>query len=80
MPFGWYFLNTTALSIVFTWFFQKTGGSVLLAILLHGGMNAPSGWIPPELFHSYAYFTAATWFIAIVLIVDYGPTRFFRKG
>lgn len=78
-PFEWYFVNTLALSMIFTWLFLKTGGSVLLAIVLHAGVNAPSGWVFPELFESYALFAAVTWVAAVVLAVSFGARRFFGE-
>jgi uncharacterized protein len=36
---GLYFLVVASLTIIFTWVFNKTGGSVLIAILLHASIN-----------------------------------------
>jgi len=78
-PFHWYFANALALSIIFTWLYLKTGGSVLLAIVLHAGVNAPSSWVFPELFESYVLFVAVTWVVAVVLAVSYGARLFFAE-
>ncbi|UMZ73746.1 CPBP family intramembrane glutamic endopeptidase [Natranaerofaba carboxydovora] len=68
-PFGWYLLNTIFLSIIFTWFFNSTGGSIFIAMLLHGAVNAPSGWVPLELMSSYSYMTLSTFFVSVILII-----------
>lgn len=78
-PFTWYFVNALALSTIFTWLYLKTGGSVLLAIVLHAGVNAPSAWAFPELFESYVLFTAVTWVAAVALVVAYGVRSFFGE-
>ena len=50
LPFGLYFLLTLALSILISWVFHGTGGSLLLVMLLHTAVNTWSGplMISPE--------------------------------
>ncbi len=44
---GWYTAGVTSLAVIMTWLFIKSGGSALLAIVFHGGVNAINEWIPP---------------------------------
>ncbi len=75
--FTWYLLNGLGLSILFTIFFNHTKGSVFIAVLLHGGINAPSAWFPLDgtvetfLGTMPAHFpiTIATWLVVLVLAV-----------
>lgn len=76
---GWYLLNALGLSVIFTWLFNRTGGSVFLAILLHGSVNAPSAWMPPEIVESFGYITAGTWAVAIVLVIATGWRGFVTR-
>jgi len=38
-------LYTTALSVIFTWHFNSTGGSILLCAILHATMNATNSYL-----------------------------------
>ncbi len=84
LPFGWYFLNTLALSLVFTWLFLKSKGSTVTAIVLHGGVNAVFTWYPgisniPTVLgtvHYYAPITVASWLIAGLMLL-FGRDQFF---
>jgi len=44
--FGLYLPLVVAFSVVFTWAFNRTGGSVPLLMLLHGGVNAAGSVVP----------------------------------
>ncbi len=44
-PFYAYIPLMTAMGVIFSWLYNRTKGSVLLAILLHGGMNFAHGFI-----------------------------------
>jgi membrane protease YdiL (CAAX protease family) len=45
LPFPVFMLFTMALSVLFTWLYNSTGGSVLLPALAHAAINAyPSPW------------------------------------
>lgn len=73
LPFGLFLLNTAALSILFTWIFNQTGGSVWSAILLHTSVNYWSGVMPilPQMAGSVQPFAIAVlliWILAILLV------------
>ena len=76
---GWYLLNALALSVIFTWLFNRTGGSVFLAILLHASVNAPSAWMPQVMVESFGYVTAGTWVVAIVVVSATGLREFVAR-
>ncbi len=46
IPFALFMVNTVALSVLFAWLFNRTGGSVLPALVLHTAVNAWS-WVIP---------------------------------
>lgn len=48
LPFGLFWVNVVALSILFTWVYNNTSGSVLISILLHTAVNGWS-WVIPVL-------------------------------
>ena len=81
LHFGWYLLNGIGLSIIFTLLHNRSGGSALIAIILHGGVNAPSSWYPFQgningflgQINPYAPITIATWIIVLILIGIWKP-------
>lgn len=50
MPIWFYIPLMTSMGLVFSWLYNKTNGSVLLAILLHGGMNFAHGFLGADVF------------------------------
>ena len=70
VPFP-YFLTVLALSIVFTWLYRGTKGSVLLVILMHGVFNTFTSFIAPIQFgEAYARFWwifAGLWWAAALV-------------
>lgn len=87
MPIFWYFLTTFALSCIFTMVYNKTQGNAFLAIILHGGVNAPTAWYPVYAvaktpvgeINSYIPITIVTYLTVIVLFVLWRP-KFFDKS
>jgi membrane protease YdiL (CAAX protease family) len=49
VPFVLYLVQICALSIIFTWLYNSTGGSLLIAILFHGSVNTWNTLIPSGL-------------------------------
>ncbi len=86
IPLFWYFLTTFALSFIFTIIYNKTNGNAFLAIILHGGINAPTAWYPMYAFaktpigdiNSYIPITIAAYLTVIVLLIIWRP-KFFKK-
>jgi membrane protease YdiL (CAAX protease family) len=85
LPFPIFMLFTVALSLLFTWLYNGTGGSVLLPALAHAAINAyPLPWntavyLLPESargLHLQIPVTIVLVVLAIVLILLTGPLTF----
>jgi len=46
VPLYWFFINLLALSIIYTWIFINTNGSLLLALLFHAAGNTTINLLP----------------------------------
>lgn len=73
-----YLITLVALSIMFTWLYRVTGGSVLLVMILHASQNASTGsagaLLPVENAAVLSWVLAGVmWMFALALIVIYGP-------
>ena len=71
-------------TITFTWLFNNSRGSVLLAMLMHAMNNTISSFFGPMFSGAdsvrQAWLYTALWgVVAIVLVVVYGPTHLSRK-
>jgi membrane protease YdiL (CAAX protease family) len=69
-------------AILFTWLFNNTGGSLLLAYLMHAASNFWPRVLPmAAIVGSFAWLPDAITILAIVLVVlIYGPTHLSRKA
>jgi len=77
--FAVYALLVVGISIILTWLYNNTEGSILLAMLLHGGVNAaPSlgvvfvGEAQAGSVSLYVFLVAAVWIVALALVGQYG--------
>jgi membrane protease YdiL (CAAX protease family) len=46
VPLHWFFINLLALSVIYTWIFVNTNGSLLLPLLFHAAGNVTSNLFP----------------------------------
>jgi CAAX protease family protein len=46
VPLYWFFINLLALSVIYTWIFNNTNQSLLLALLFHAAGNTTSNLLP----------------------------------
>lgn len=73
VPLYWFFINLLALSIIYTWIFNNTNGSLLLALLFHAAGNTTSNLLPilppatPDL-RIYYFTIAINCIIAMVVL------------
>ena len=87
-PFPWrylalFILQTIVLSVIFTWAYNTTGGSLLAVILLHGAINARQylmDWhILPDTATTQILEGVPFLLIAIGLLGRYGPSNLSRS-
>ena len=82
-----YGLLVIGFSIVMTWWYNSTGGSVLLAMLLHGGINASGNLVPLPLEAAGQWpvvidvgMLAGVWAAVVVVLALNGTETLSRHG
>jgi uncharacterized protein len=81
-PFAGFFLMAMSITIIMTWIFHHTQGSVLIAGLFHAAMNATLAvtntlWSDPRVFWIY---TALVVIVAAAIVIIEGPERLMRRS
>jgi membrane protease YdiL (CAAX protease family) len=82
---GWYIIFTIALSILHTFIYNNTKGSVLLAVLFHGVYTGPNVFplfpdiSPTALNQLLKLTTIPLWIIAVLIIARFGAARLSRQ-
>jgi membrane protease YdiL (CAAX protease family) len=85
-PVHFYVLSVVALSVVFTWLYNATGGSVLVTMALHASVNTggllylAGGGAALETALANGLYAAAFVVVALVVLARYGPARLGRPG
>lgn len=69
MPIWFYIPLMISMGLVFSWLYNKTNGSVLLAILLHGGMNFAHGFLGADVFKDLKLLSIQVLGVIILTIV-----------
>jgi hypothetical protein len=75
-----YTVFVTAWSIQYTWVFNNTKGSVLLAAVLHGAVNAWNGYIDVYRgnFGGIVTYTVVSVIVSLIIVLMAGPTNLSR--
>ena len=82
----WYFFSIIPTTILFTWIYNNTGESLLMAVLFHTVGNV-CDWIVPTLpavanatsIRPFIIESIWVWVTAIIVIAIYGPKKLSRK-
>lgn len=77
-PFLFFALGMMANSILITWVYNHTRGSVLLAFLFHTALNTTELYLPLSLSGNWQG-TAAQCLVALIVVIVAGPARLSRK-
>lgn len=83
MPFALFLLWTVLATILMTWVYNNTGGSILSAILMHSAANASFNYLPllPEWvgqLTTFSIFLALVTVVAAVVVLRFGARRLVR--
>jgi membrane protease YdiL (CAAX protease family) len=83
-PPVWYLLLTLALTILFTWIFNHSRGSILPAMVFHAAVNTAPGLLPlhveGDLIRVRDAVLMAAWLVALAVVAVFGPARLTRKS
>jgi membrane protease YdiL (CAAX protease family) len=63
---------TIGFSVLQTWLYQRSGGSIFLAVLAHGAVNASSNFLPTTWLPTAAAFAAIGLLAVVVVIATHG--------
>ncbi len=84
IPLLWFILEVVALSVLFTWVFMNTKGSLLLVILLHSTFNSALTLIQPafmkDLDRTMVLLVITLWLIVLLVVFIKGPSRLSSGG
>ena len=79
-PLHWFFLGVLASSILYTWIFNNTQGSVLITILFHAAGNTTANVLAINNFRVYLFSIGVMWCLAILVVLLTGRSCFSRIG
>jgi membrane protease YdiL (CAAX protease family) len=82
IPAGWFLLEVMAQTILFTWVYNNTGGSLLLVTLMHAAINTAGAFLPiaQALSGQYLFNVGLTWLVALLIVALAGPESLSRTA
>jgi CAAX protease family protein len=78
VPLHWFFINLLAISVIYTWIFINTNGSLLLPLLFHAAGNTTSNllpYLPPAVADLRIYYYTITIHVVIAILVYFLSIR-----
>jgi uncharacterized protein len=72
LDFAAYGTLLVGFSVLYTWLYNSTGGSVLIAMLFHAATNVMFGWLPDGDLAFWVY-AGLIWAVAGLLVAVHGP-------
>jgi membrane protease YdiL (CAAX protease family) len=84
ISFGWFLLDIIAKAVLFTWVYNNTNGSLLVATLFHAANNTAGAFLPitasvSGVIQPFAIAVVIQWIVAITVTVLAGPVRLSRR-
>ncbi|MFX0096018.1 MAG: lysostaphin resistance A-like protein, partial [Candidatus Hodarchaeota archaeon] len=78
VPFEWYLVLAISTTIIITWLYLKTEGSILLAMILHGAIDATFFIFPMAFsaFHPIVFFCVGYSAAATIIVFCYSLSQF----
>jgi uncharacterized protein len=77
LPVVPYLVIGVASSVVYTWLYNSTNGSILLAMVLHGAFNLALSWMPASV-ATWGVLAGGWVVVAIGICIVYGPANLSR--
>jgi uncharacterized protein len=76
--FGWTILGLPAIAILFTWVYNNTRGSLLLALMFHSSIALTGAFLASSPAHPLLGI-ALSWALALLVVARYGAARLSRQ-
>jgi membrane protease YdiL (CAAX protease family) len=82
--FAWFMVQTMAVSVVLTWIYNGTKGSLLMVVLYHASQNTAGLFVPIANTQSGANMDSYIWYVllevvmAVIIVIMTGPARLSR--
>lgn len=74
-----FMIGIVAASILFTWLYNNTKGSLCIAIMFHAAINTALFCMPVDRIDLYSLTVALMWVVAIAVVRAFGPERLARE-
>lgn len=80
LPLGWYVLDCVATTIIMTWLYNSTKGSLIAVVLFHVAIDATAGYLP-YFFQSGGLYPAviSNSLFAVIVLTIYGARHLSRQ-